>query len=369
MKMIINQLLTKNLPFVAYRMPREKQSFLLVQKEKTVTTFDFSTIENQKGFVLAPYESYLDGKAFLLQPSFFVGNGSAQEQLSDFLKDIPDDPAIFPEQESNIASKDFYLNQAGKMIDEMKAGRLNKVVLSRIMIENLPDEFKIDLFFEQLSRQYPGAFVYLFHLPENGVWAGATPETLLEKRGAYFETMALAGTQKRPQDDAPVLWGKKEIQEQQYVSDFIDDQLVNLKISSYEKENSETVFAGTLAHICTPFKIPFSALQGKTGEFIKALHPTPAVCGIPKEKAGKLIAEVENHDRGFYTGFLGPWNMEGQSHLFVNLRCARLFKDFLEIYVGGGLTAESIPEKEWQETRDKSQTILSAIENLRKFAP
>ncbi len=367
--MIINQLLSKNLPFIAYRMPGEKQVFFLVQDQKNVDTFEFSDIENQKGFVLAPYESYMDGNAFLLKPSFLVRNESEQKQLSAFLKNFPDESVAWPEKELNVAEKDFYLKQAKMMIDQMKAGYMNKVVLSRIMIKSLPPDFEANLFFEQLERQYPKAFVYLFHLPGKGVWAGATPETLLKKTGDYFETMSLAGTQKRPEDDSKILWEEKEIQEQKYVSDFIDNQLKNLNVSFYKKGAAETVFAGTLVHICTRFKIPFSGLAGKIGEFIKALHPTPAVCGIPKEKAWKLIAEIEKHDRRFYTGFLGPWNMDEYSHLFVNLRCTRLLKNSVEIYVGGGLTTDSVPEKEWQETRDKSQTILSAIENLRKFAP
>lgn len=367
--MIISQLLSKNLPFIAYRMPGEKQTFFLVQDHRNISTFEFNDFENQKGFVLAPYESYRDDKAFLLKPSFFVSDESELMQLSAFLKDLPDEQDVWPEVDAHAATKDFYLKQAKMMVDEMKAGRLNKVVLSRIMIGSLPPDFDANLLFDQLERQYPKAFVYIFHLPEKGVWAGATPETLLGKKGDYFETMALAGTQKRPEEGVNIHWGEKEKQEQQYVSDFIDSQLEDLHVSSYKKGDTETVFAGTLAHICTRFKIPFSELTGKTGEFIKALHPTPAVCGIPKENAWKLIDEIEKHNRRFYTGFLGPWNMDEHSHLFVNLRCARLLENSVEIYVGGGLTADSVPEKEWQETHDKSQTILSAIENLQKFAP
>lgn len=351
-------------------MPGEKQPLLLVQKEGDITVFDFNELENQKGFVIAPYESYLDGQAFLLKPSFIVRNESDRKHLSDFLENIADNPVQFPEQEINFSKKEVYLKQAKSMIAQMKAGHLKKVVLSRIQIKKLLPDFKIDLFFEQLNRQYPNAFVYLFYLPGKGIWVGATPETLLEKQGGYFETMALAGTQKRQQEDAITRWGEKEIQEQKHVSDFIINQLANLNISSFKRNEAETMYAGSLAHICTRFKIPFSGLAGKTGEFIRALHPTPAVCGIPKEKAWKLIEETEKHKRRFYTGFLGPWNLKGQSsHLFVNLRCARVLKNDIEIYIGGGLTAESVPEKEWQETEDKSQTILSAIENLRKFAP
>jgi isochorismate synthase len=367
--MIISQILSKNLPFAAYRMPGEKQPFIIVQDQREIAKFDFTEVENQKGFVLAPYESYKDGRAFLLKPSFFVYDEKGREQLSEFLERLPNELPVIPEQEVNIAHKRLYLGQAQNMIDQMKAGRLNKVVLSRILIKDMSANCEIDLLFEQLCRQYSRAFVYVFHLPGMGVWAGATPETLLQKQGDTFETMALAGTQKKPEENKKITWGEKEIQEQQYVSDFIDNRLNDLEISSYEKSPAETVFAGSLAHICTRVRIPFQELTGKTGALIRSLHPTPAVCGIPKEKAWQLISDIEKHERRFYTGFLGPWNLNNRSHLFVNLRCARILEKSLEVYVGGGLTADSMPEKEWQETLDKSQTILSAIENLRNFAP
>lgn len=349
-------------------MPDETQHAVMIQGRKEVDTFDFNYIEEQKGFILAPYDSYADGKAFIIEPSFFIDGDSDLEQLYAFLEEMPDELPYMPQVEKDISDRDLYLGQVQKMIDHMKAGHLNKVVLSRILIKNLPVEYNIDLLFKQLCLQYPRAFVYVFHLPGEGVWIGATPETLLQKQGDYFETMALAGTQKKPDGTIPAQWGEKEIQEQQYVSDFIDSQLTNLGVSSFEKSDAETIFAGSLAHICTRFKIPFSELEGKTGDFIRSLHPTPAVCGIPKEKAWQLIAATEKHKRRFYTGFLGPWNLNRQSHLFVNLRCARILEKSLEVYVGGGLTADSVPEKEWQETLDKSQTILSAIENLRNFA-
>ncbi len=367
--MIIRKIVSKNLPFAAYRLSGEQQVHLVVQKEKETALFDFSEIEDQSGFVLAPFDSFLSGKAILLKPSFPVNDASGIKILEEFLDRIPDEPLQIPEKEKNNSGKETYLRQAQQMIDEMKAGRLDKVVLSRILLENLTADCEPDLLFEQLCRQYPRAFVYVFHLPGMGLWIGATPETLLQKQGDHFETMALAGTQKKADGIEKVSWGRKEIREQAYVSDFIDNCLQQLDVNSYQKSRAETVFAGSLAHICTRFQISFSELEGKTGALIRLLHPTPAVCGIPREKAWQVIRDIEKHQRRFYTGFLGPWNLGNESHLFVNLRCARILERSVEVYVGGGLTADSDPEKEWMETQDKSQTILSAIENLRNFAP
>ena len=115
---------------------------------------------------------------------------------------------------------------------------------------------------------------------------------------------------------------------------------------------------------------------------IQQLHPTPAVCGLPKSTAKKFILENENYNREFYTGFLGELNFKERIHrnpkkrnvenmafdsvknvsrLFVNLRCMQLLENTAKIYVGGGITKDSIPINEWTETVNKSATIKKGL--------
>ncbi|MFD1079733.1 chorismate-binding protein, partial [Longispora fulva] len=117
-------------------------------------------------------------------------------------------------------------------------------------------------------------------------------------------------------------------------------------------------------------------------EIIKALHPTPAVCGLQKEKAQNFILSEENYDREFYTGFLGELNLQNSTSrsvnkrnvenlayrtvkkktaLFVNLRCMKLRENAAYLYVGGGITKDSDPEAEWEETVNKSQTMKKVL--------
>jgi len=95
------------------------------------------------------------------------------------------------------------------------------------------------------------------------------------------------------------------------------------------------------------------------------LHPTPAVCGLPKNEAKSFILENENYDRKYYTGFLGELNSDvngiNTSSLYVNLRCMEIAKDEAIIYVGGGITKDSIPEKEWEETVRKTATMKKVL--------
>ncbi|MEA3463441.1 MAG: chorismate-binding protein, partial [Bacteroidota bacterium] len=90
-------------------------------------------------------------------------------------------------------------------------------------------------------------------------------------------------------------------------------------------------------------------------------HPTPAVAGQPKEDAICFIKQLEPHDRDYYTGFLGPLQHRGATDLFVNLRCMKITPSFISLYVGGGITLESDPAEEWNETRLKAQSLLKIM--------
>jgi len=97
------------------------------------------------------------------------------------------------------------------------------------------------------------------------------------------------------------------------------------------------------------------------GDFVAELHPTPAVCGLPKNLADDFIKENEKHDRKYYSGYLGPWKLNQEVNLFVNLRCMEITCDQFVLYAGGGITSKSIPEREWEETIQKAKTLLDVI--------
>ena len=174
--------------------------------------------------------------------------------------------------------------------------------------------------------------------------------------------MALAGTQVfRGYTDPD--WGAKERQEHQYVVDYIVDQIQDptngIILKDFRVSEIYTSKAGSLLHLKAD-------IEGEIGDFnlkelLKTLHPTPAVCGLPKEAAKAFILEHENYQRGFYTGFLGEMNVKGSTELFVNLRCAEFNNEEVAIYVGGGVTQDSDPQKEWIETIRKTQTMKSVL--------
>lgn len=260
-----------------------------------------------------------------------------------------------------VVTKDIYLNQAAALISAMKKRQAKKVVLSRVVAAKLAldDQPKV---FESLCSKHPGAFVYFLSDGKQMRWMGASPETLLLKKEQHYITMSLAGT-KKSVDGQPenIQWNPKELEEQAFVTDYIHDVLRNLHMEDYTISGPETVFAGHLAHLKTTFHIP--AEKCEAAQLIEKLHPTPAVCGLPQKEAFDLIFATELHNRAYYTGYLGILKPQEELKLFVNLRCMQLIGNEAYIYVGGGLTAASDPEAEWDETEAKAETLLSVFPN------
>ena len=92
------------------------------------------------------------------------------------------------------------------------------------------------------------------------------------------------------------------------------------------------------------------------------LHPTSAVCGMPKEFAKEFIRSHEKFDREFFSGYLGPVNLDEETHLFVNLRCMQLNHSNATLYAGAGVTEDSIPHNEWVETQLKCDTLIDVLD-------
>ena len=248
-----------------------------------------------------------------------------------------------------------YEAKLGKVIEFIKENQLSKLVISRRKLLNFEGQ-KVNLSqtFLNLCKSYPNAFVYFF-IKDGKCWIGAFSELLgkFDKKTSEFETMSLAGT--LPVNET---WTAKEIEEQKPVTDFMKNILKNY---SSEVEQSETYdhISGNIKHLRTDFKAKI--MSEDLENLISELHPTPAVCGIPKDLCKSAIEKFESHPRNFYAGYIKV-ETEKNVQYFVNLRCAEFFENACLIYVGGGITAESSPEKEWRETELKSEAILKNLE-------
>ncbi|MEZ4799268.1 MAG: chorismate-binding protein [Flavobacteriales bacterium] len=175
-----------------------------------------------------------------------------------------------------------------------------------------------------------------------------------------FKTTALAGT--RLKLGKEVLWGEKEVMEQRVVLDYLIDTIKTDPQAKTQIHATETVEAAHLEHIRT--NVEFESELG-LDHWIEKLHPTPAVCGLPKDQAYNFIVKNELHSRKQYTGVVGITNAQN-AKLFVQLRCAEFdskTKDFW-IYTGGGIMHDSDINSEWQEAENKANVMLNVLSEL-----
>ena len=344
-------LIQKKLPFAIWSLPGEREWHGIAQDDTEVDELDLSEINNAEGFIVAPFESLGSIKLIRSDIEFNSKNFSLEtesEENDQSFKIMKANNELF------IIDRDSYLKSCANMINCIGNGKVEKAVLSKV--KAIPfDNNKLIRFFKALIREHQNALVFIYSTG-NEVWIGASPEVFIEVRKNSFKTIALAGS--KPANDNSD-WGKKELEEQQYVSRFIEGKLINAGLR-FKQSDLTTIIAGPIAHLQTIFT---GRIENKQlPDLIQQLHPTPAVCGVPKEEALDLIRKIENHHRGDYTGYIGPVK-RGEMSLFVNLRSAMLTNEKMYLFLGGGITAGSIPEKEWEETELKAKTLLNCYKN------
>lgn len=357
--------LENNLCFAAYRLPEQAEQNLIVQKDSEIKYINnLSNITELKGFLVAPFLQTDKNPMFLIQPDFYFEGEISEQAFSDLEKlENPKHHLDRKNLEQEI-TKEEYLQQAEAFINAIKENIIEKAVLSRTKIIDGQFEKKLPLLFTKLCESFPNAFVYLFKA-EGHFWMGATPEPFASLKDNTFQTSSVAGTKENTEKYLQLEnWGEKERKEQQYVSDHISRILKSEKWTNVSSFGPYVKKAGNMFHLRTDFTANVAEVNGNVGYLLTKLHPTPAVCGYQTEAAIKIIDSVEKHDRQYYSGFLGPVGMENAISLFVNLRCMRISKSFLSLYTGSGITIDSVPNDEWQETEMKTETLLSAIRNI-----
>ncbi|NER11121.1 chorismate-binding protein [Muriicola jejuensis] len=326
-----------------FRYPGESVVKAIYQEDRQLHRSDNL---DRSGFVIGPYGTEM--------PLFMILS-DRDEILSIPEIRVSETEGVYPPESAEEAAR--YAALVDRAVQAIREGTMQKVVLSR-QLDVTTGKTALEIFGAVLAA-YPSAFCYCWYHPEVGCWVGASPESLLHYSGGMLSTMALAGTLEKKSGKEPS-WGTKEREEQQIVTNYISEVLTREGISAARSE-VETVEAGNLWHLRTT--LSGKASEEQVSSVVKALHPTPAVCGIPLQQARDFIGLNEGYSRRYYTGFLGELHRgKGrETRLFVNLRCMEYLGDKARIFVGGGITANSIPAAEWEETRAKSKTILKVL--------
>lgn len=378
-----------NLPVAVWRLPDSSEIKLCLSLRDVQTLATVPQLEGGlTGFAFYPFAVSASNPATLIRADITYSSLSSKLKFNFKLQENPQYVALvqrlqeyFNKIKEKLSSSNWHVNRqplpaqthkssfeelVRESIQAIKEDQFEKVVLSRAKAYPLDLDFDIMHAFCQLQRTYKNAFVSLVSIPEVGTWMGASPEILVQiDQHKIFRTVALAGTQKLTPDINPTkaMWRQKEIEEQSMVERYILNCFKSIRLREYHEIGPRTVVAGNLMHLRTDFtvnmpEVPFPQLGT---DMLKLLHPTSAVCGMPKAPATEYILRNEGYDRGYYSGFLGPVQVDGESHIFVNLRCMQLFEDTALLYAGAGITAESEPENEWLETKMKMETVREVI--------
>ncbi|MGM9512576.1 isochorismate synthase [Larkinella sp. GY13] len=380
-------------PAALWRLPNRTDRELIIDASGTVSTVVMDFEELPMGFAVSPFVNPDAESTFFLKADFywrFDENGAMLAAQNKLPTDHPAFESLF-RIDSKIAKKEVipsvkvvksaqnqqldFEETVSRAIRQMERGTFRKVVLSRTKTIRFEEQPDIPTLFNRLCQAYPNAFVSAVYLPDrNQVWIGATPERLVSvDADGIFRTVALAGTQSafdsegRQKRSADAPWTQKEIEEQALVSRYIIGCFKKIRVREYLEEGPRTVVAGNLMHLRSDYSVDTQAVNfPQLGTvMLRLLHPTSAVCGMPRETAQAFILQNEAHQREFYSGFLGPVNIVRQdgpeTDLFVNLRCMKLEGQEGTLYAGAGLTEDSSPAKEWRETELKCDTMLSVI--------
>lgn len=341
--------------FALWRDPNSRKLSFIWQHKSLDSFENLCEIENHKGFVFAPFNCSNKTPIFLFNNpissvpetiDFSLLKKSEDELCEKVSVDIFDD-------EFQLYSKQFELFKY-----QLLSHRLKKIVLSFQRQKEISSDFSIIKYFLSLLNEYPSAFCSLVVSPETGIWCGASPELLASVENGRLKTMSLAGTVSKAEGNELLdiaNWTPKNREEQQIVTDYIVSTLQQCRHTQITVGKPEVVEAGSILHL----RSMISATLDKSISLmttINALHPTPAVCGIPKKKAYDFILNNELNSRSYYSGFLGYYSCDS-AQFFVNLRCLHIFGGCLRLFAGGGLLSDSNCQEEYAEINNKMQIL------------
>jgi len=254
--------------------------------------------------------------------------------------------------------------------DRIKAGDLRKVVLAQALEVDLAADLEVGDILSRLGEKYPSCTRFLTE-PAGGdpaAFFGATPERLVSLRGRTVETDALAGTTGRGETPAEDEWladellaDAKNIHEHELVAETIRDQLAPFA-ASVSTGDRQVKRLATVQHIHTPITAELAA-DTHVLSLVEALHPTPAVGGLPPDAALDTIRETEPFDRGWYAAPIGWVDAAGNGTFAVGLRSAVATRRLATLFAGVGIVGDSDPDREWDEVELKFRPILDELES------
>ncbi len=290
------------------------------------------------------------------------------EKLSEIVNSngkIDCSPAFTTEDVLNdsMEEKINWNNLVVKAKDILGNTQLEKLVLSRQKIFSVSNQPDWNFIFEELERKFPECYLFLIK-SKKSYFFGVSPEKFISVHNGKIEVEAVAGSAPRskqqPEDlnlENGLRVSTKNLKEHKYVSEFIINVLKEYSINITNSDNPEIKKLDNIQHLITKVSAELKE-KNKLFELIEALYPTPAVCGVPKNDAIEYIRQLENYDRGLYSGLIGWLDFKGNCDFSVTIRSALAKGKEITAYAGAGIVEDSNPDEEFIETQLKLKPIL-----------
>ncbi len=256
------------------------------------------------------------------------------------------------------SSREGFEARVDRALEAISAGRLQKVVMARAVEAEGSRPFDLVDVLARLREQNPRCVTFLFRAPGGVAFLGATPETLCRVDGRVLETEALAGSAAPGQAEG--LGGRdKDRREHDSVVRYILAALRPIAENVTAEAEPTLLTLKNVVHLRTGIRAKLH--EGVTAaQVVGALHPTPAVGGVPRDHSLGFLHEHESLDRGWYAGPVG-WIGPTGAHMVVALRSALVRGSHARLFVGAGIVQGSSSAAEWRETEMKSLAMLRAL--------
>lgn len=268
-----------------------------------------------------------------------------------------------------------YKEGVKKGLNQIASGYLDKIVLARSLHLTTSARVNINQLIQNLAGQNTKGYTFAVDLNKkedssvsNKTLIGASPELLVSRTGLHVVANPLAGSRPRSDDlvedqrrSKELLSSSKDLHEHAVVVDAVAQALRPFFKNIEVPESPSVISTETMWHLSTEVKGELANPETSSLELAISLHPTPAVCGSPFERARESILEIEPFNRGFFTGMVGWCDANGDGEWIVTIRCAEVEEKELRLFAGAGVVGESKPEEELAETSAKFQTMLRAM--------
>ena len=303
------------------------------------------------------------------------------QHIQHFSDRAPEAIGGTPLQVQPVPAPEVFKSSVKDALGRFARGEIDKVVLSRTLEVTYPEKPDTRALLKNLAQKNTKGFTFAIDLNDaqtanqqtarpttEKTLVGASPELLISRKGNRIMAHPLAGSEPRSHDPVldqaraeQLLVSEKDLREHALVIKAIKTALAPYCSELHIPEKPSLVSTATMWHLGTVIEGQLKDPETSSLTLALAMHPTPAVCGYPTQKARQAITELETYERDLFTGMVGWCDASGDGEWVVTIRCALIDDSKVRLYAGAGIVAGSSPEKETAETGAKFHTMLNAM--------